>query len=304
MSLDFLLFLSGLAVVAKFSTVAVESAVKLSQITGMSKTLIGFIFIGLSTSLPELAVGVVSSLGNNGHLSAGNVIGANITNLTLILGLMAFTGFNLGKIFSRQLKDAIAVTTGIALILLFMGTATLLFGLFCVCLYYTSSAAIAKRGIAIGDVNAESAKAAIRLLASVAAVVTGAYIVTNSAVTMSEMLGISSPILGATILSIGTTLPELSVNVAAVKKRNISLAVGDTIGTITSNLALILGVAIMINPISITRDILFLAAFLAAINSIVYVLAGRMTFWLKESLLLISLYVLYILFAVVGTKLL
>lgn len=300
MALDFLLLLLGLAVVAKFSTIVVDSAAKLSQITGISRTVIGFIFIGIATSLPELSVGVISSLEREGELSVGNLLGANVTNLTLILGFMAFIGFNLGKIYSQQLKRAIAVTAGIAVMLISLGTAGFLFGVFLLSVYYVFSVAIMREGFAVGEVNTlEAAKSALKLIISVAIVVASAYVATNSAIALAAVLGVSSTIIGATIISVGTTMPELSVNIAAVRKRNIPLAIGNTIGTITANLALILGVVAMMNPVLISADAVLLGLILVAISSIVYVLADRMVFGIKEALFLSSVYIIYLLLLLV-----
>ncbi len=295
--LELFLFLSALAVVAKFSTVVVDSATKLSQVTGISRTVIGFAFIGVATSLPELSIAVISSLEKQGALSLGNVLGANIMNLTLILGFMAFIGFNLGSVYSQQLKRAIAIAAGIAFMLLFSSTAGFLFGAFLLSVYYLVFAALIRDGfVSAGNVSAfDAAKSAVKLLTSVFIVVAAAYVVTNSALLLASDIGISAPLIGATIISVGTTMPELSVNVAAVKKRNISLAVGDLIGTLVANLALVFGIAAMINPITISQDILSLAVISLLAYSVVYVLSRRMVFGLKESLLLISMYVLYIL---------
>lgn len=297
MLIDFLLLLAGIAVVAKFSSIVADAAVTLSRITGISRTVIGFIFIGLGTSLPELSIGVISSLENHGTLSVGNLLGANITNLTLILGLMAFIGFNTGNIYSLKLRQTLAATAGISFILIYTGSAGFLFGLFLLCIYYVFSTAIIKDGFVAGEKTdtAEAVKAAIKLIVSVAIVVTAAYVTTETAIGLAVSWGIADSIVGATIISIGTTMPELGINVAAVRKRNISLAIGDTIGTIISNLALILGIVTMINPVVITADIIVLGIMSIAVCSFVYLLSLRQKFGIKEAVILVSMYIIYIL---------
>lgn len=294
---DLLLLLSALVIVGKFSSVIVDSAVRLSQITGISRAVIGFIFIGVGTSLPELAIGIISSLERQGALSVGNLIGANVTNLTLILGIMSFIGFNLGKIYAQKMKRAVALTAGITFILILGGVTSFLFGLFLVCVYYLFFATIMKEGFVLDNrINGSVARAALKLVISISIVVAAAYVTTNSAVALASVLGIASPLIGATLISIGTTVPELSVNIAAIKKRNIPLAVGDSIGTIVSNLALILGIVSMINPVIISAEIAALGITSILACAIVYVLAGRMAFGLKEAFFLSSFYVLYLLF--------
>jgi cation:H+ antiporter len=126
-------------------------------------------------------------------------------------------------------------------------------------------------------------------------VVASAYIVTHSAITISKNFGIAEAILGATILSIGTTLPELSVNMAAIKKRDIGLAIGDTIGSLVTNLTLILGISSIINPITISNLESFLLGFFVLVSIIILFLATRMRFDKWTGVVLISIYVAYIL---------
>jgi len=300
--MELLLLIAGLVVVGKFSSVVVESAIKLSQITGISRAVIGFIFIGIGTSLPELSIGIISALESRPELSAGNLLGANIMNMTLILGLMAFVGFNLGKIYAQKMQRALMLTTVVSLIIAMMSVTSFLFGAFLVCVYYLFFATIMKEGFVLGDkINgSDAAKTALKLTVSIVIVIAAAYVTTNSALALSGSLGLSSSIIGAAVLSIGTTMPELSVNIAAIRKRNIPLAVGDSIGTIVSNIVLIMGIVSMITPVIVSAEIIILGVISILAYSTVYIMAGRMAFGIKEGLLLLSFYVAYIFYLVLG----
>lgn len=294
------IFIISLAVLAKFSILVVNAAAELSQTTGISRTFIGFIFVGLATSLPEFSIGIISSIENMGEISVGNLLGANITNLTLILGVMAFIGFNMGKIYSRQIMDAALAVAGICLMLVLIGGAGLIFGVFLLCVYYIFSSSVMKHGFVSGDVvsTPQAAKTAAKLVLFVAVVVISSYVITDSAVLLASDLGIPAAIIGATIISVGTTLPEMSVNIAAVMKRNISLAIGDTTGTVVSNISMILGTVVLINPVAVSADIAALALALAAVSGVVYFMANRQVFGMKESAILVSIYAAYMFYFV------
>ncbi|MBI2076608.1 MAG: sodium:calcium antiporter [Candidatus Aenigmarchaeota archaeon] len=290
----FLLMLS-LLVLVKFSNVTVDSAARLSKVSGISPTIIGFIFIGISTSLPELAIALASSLQGEGQLSLGNLIGANIYNLTLILGLMSFVGFSTTKILSSQMKYAAFMTTLIAAFLIYTRISGFVFGLFLLALFYMFAASIKKVSIPYRKKSENVSKNILKLIFAVSAVVISARVATDSSVLVAASLGLSEAMIGASLLALGTTLPEMSVNIAAVRKRNIALAVGDTVGTIMANLALVAGVASMINPITITSDITGLLIMLMSANAIFFYLARKMQFGFRQGSLLLSAFAIYLL---------
>lgn len=297
MILNIFLLLLGLLILIKSSSITIDRAVKLSKLSGISQLAIGFIFIAVITSLPELSIGIISSLQGNGILSMGNLIGANISNLTLVLGSIAFIGFNLGKIYSRQIEQSVIITTAIAIFLIILGNAGFIFGIFCLAIFYIFSSSIAKVAIEVeveGIKSLEIIKAVFHLLLAISFVIIAAYIVTNSSIALAESLGITESVIGATILAIGTTLPELSVSLAAARKRNISLAIGNIVGSMITNLTLILGVVSLINPIVFGHDIITALSFLIAVNLIFLLLAHRMKFGIREGVALLSIFILYL----------
>ena len=93
---DLAILLVFTAILVKSSDIVIINAIRLSNILKINQAAVGFIFIAISTSLPEITIGILSALNGNSLLSVGNVIGANITLMTLVIGIMAFFGFNLG----------------------------------------------------------------------------------------------------------------------------------------------------------------------------------------------------------------
>jgi len=300
MAWDILLLAVGIIFLVKFSDVTIERAAHLSKLTGISHFAIGFIFIAVSTSLPEFSIAVISALAKENDLSLGNLVGANITLLTLIIGLLAFVGFRPSKKDFLELDLAVIITSIVALFLLATKVSNLAVGIFAVILFYVFSEQIVSKGIDIGMNNnkglpvVDKVKASLELVASVLVVVASAYIVTQSAINISKTFGIAETILGATILSIGTTLPELSVNTAAIRKNDIGLAVGDTVGSIVTNLTLILGISSIINPIIIGRIESFILALFVLVSLVFLFLATRLEFDKWTGVILIAMYIVYL----------
>ena len=299
MIFEALAFSIALIVLAKSSSITIEKAVKLSQLSGINQIAVGFIFIAVATSLPELSIAIISSLQGEGILSVGNLVGANITNIALIIGLASLVGFNLGKIFSARIEQAVIATAVIAFFMLVLGKISLVFGIFCVVLFYLFLSSVMKDGFVVGNGNdkikiLEKLKAAIYLLLAVSVVVISAFVVTDSAVKLSRILGIAESLIGATVVAMGTTLPELSVGIAAIRKRNISILVGDLVGSLVTNLTLILGIVAVINPLAIDKGIFAALASFIAISLVFLLLSYRMKFGFREGFILLSLYTIYL----------
>ena len=298
MEIEFLLLAAALLVLVKSSNATINSAVRFSALTGISQLALGFILISVATSLPEFSIAVLSSLRGEGILSLGNLAGANIANLTLIFGLMSFAGFNLGKIYSVKIDQAIIATSFIALYILVFGVADSTIGLFGIAVFYLFSATVMKEGFAAsadaGIKTVETIKSLFYLMVSILIVLLSAHVVTDSAIKLSRLLGIAESVIGATVIAIGTTLPEMSVGIAAIRKGNVSLAVGDTIGSIVANMSLILGAAALLNPIALDFETAAILASLIAVNIIFLLLVYRMDFRRKEGIFLLSLFASYI----------
>ncbi len=299
MILEVLVFSIALLVLAKSSSITIDKAIRLSQLSGINQMAIGFIFIAVATSLPELTIAIISSLKGEGILSVGNLAGANITNIALIIGLASLVGFNLGKIFSERIGQAIIATIAIAFFVLALGRIEAVFGIFCILIFYLFSSSVMKEGMAVSNIGnkikiLEKIRASAYLLLSVSVVVISAYIVTDSAIKIANILGIAESLIGATILSLGTTLPELSVGIAAVSKRNISILAGDLVGSLITNFTLILGIVAILNPLAIDRSIFAALSSFIAIGFAFLFLSYRMKFGFKEGFILLSLYTLYL----------
>lgn len=301
MILQLILFLTGLFFLIKFSSIAIEKSVKFSRLTGISEMTIGFILIAVSTSLPELTIAIFSSFHGEGLLSFGNLAGANVSNLALVFGILGFIGFTIKKKDLAKIYEAIIFTSTVAFFILVLGAVDLVVGLFLLILFYMFAKSVIKDGFNGGSNDKmtelktiELVKSVIYLLISLAVVVISAKIITDSAIALAHMLGVTESLIGATILAVGTTLPELSVGIMAVRTKNMELAIGDGIGSIVTNLTLVLGMAAMINPIVLSASQNTLLLLLFAVNVIFLFLASRMKFGRKEGIALLLIYAAYL----------
>jgi len=303
MIFDIILLVIGLILLVKFSSVTIQNAVKLSRLTGVSEMTIGFILIAVSTSIPELTIAIISSLRGEGLLSFGNLVGANISNLALIFGILGLIGFAIKKKDLIEIYEAVLLTSVVAVFAIALRRIDLAFGVFLLIVFYVFAKGAIKSGINgkgkfSGLETIEITKAIFYVIVSVAVVIISAKIVTDSSIGLAQSLGIAESLIGATILALGTSLPELSVGIMAIRKGNVGLAVGDGLGSIVANLTLVLGIAALIHPMDIGFSQVSLLWMLLIVNCIFILLASRLKFGKKEGAALLAIYILYLLIVV------
>ena len=300
MILQILMLLAGFAILLKASDYTVKNSIILSRQTGVSQIIIGFVFVAIGTSVPELSIAIVSSLNGHGSLSFGNIIGANVANLTLIFGTMAILGLKIEKKRLIEINQAIIFTAIVSVFIIYSSTINAAFGIFLLIIFYAFS-----RSVVMEEEDIEKrvhkkhdrkkiAMTAIHLVASIAAVVIGAEFITNSSVQVAEFLGLGSTMIGATLLAAGTTIPEFSVGIMALRRNDVNLAIGDSIGSIVTNITLILGIASIINPIHVDATGRFAAMSLIAISGIFLLFASRLKLKKEHGVMLIICYVIFL----------
>ena len=274
-------------ILARASTMVVDNVVALSRFFNINQLAIGFVLLAVSTSLPELAVSVVSSSGGEGAIAAGNVFGSNIANILLILGVCASVyGLRISK---RDMKDiglVLLLTTVISVYIIFNSSVSLralglveglvLLTIFGVYIWLMLKRRSFGNSNTNGKVTKKDALHAFILFGiGVVGVLVSSSFVVSSAVGLARMMGIAESFIGATIIAIGTSLPELSIELQAVRKKHYGVALGDAIGSNMANITLVLGTAAAINPIVINLPV-FIAALLFAViaNTLLFYVAA------------------------------
>ncbi|MFA4983118.1 MAG: hypothetical protein WC588_02775 [Candidatus Micrarchaeia archaeon] len=295
-------------ILAKSSEVVVESAVKLARFFHIGTLAIGMLLVAVSTSLPELSVSVVSSSAGEGAIAAGNVFGSNIANILLILGLgAALYGFRVDKESLKDIGIVLVLTTAISAYVLFhslvFGSALGLYegvALLIIAGWYGMRMLSKKRmdgGHAEKEVTRHEGMVAFLLFfAAIFIVIISSSFVVSSAVELADAFGLAKSFIGATIIAIGTSLPELTIDLQAIRKKQYGLALGDAIGSNMANITLVLGVAAAINPITVTLGVFVAALLFAVVANIAffYVAAIKKAFGRREGIAMLLLYALYL----------
>jgi len=292
----------GLIFLIKGSVVFVEGAANAALIVGVSEHIIGITLVAFATSLPELATASVASIQNEGILAFGNVIGSNIANICLVLGFSAL----LIKIqpSKESMRDVIFMNLVVALLILVIIDKKIdridsliffvAFGGYFIYLYRT---------IKVGSTKKEGsvAKEFVLIIIGLIGVVIGAYLLVDGAVRISIFLGLSTAVIGLTIVAVGTSLPELATSVAAAAKGKIDISLGNVLGSNIINILLVLGVAALFNDIDLTvlpahqLDTLFMTTFpiliFASVLTFVY---AKRKITRVQGLFLLGIYVVFI----------
>ncbi|MCX8199931.1 MAG: sodium:calcium antiporter [Candidatus Micrarchaeota archaeon] len=279
--IEIITLIVSIAILAKAASVVVENAVTLSNFFGIGQLAIGFLFISICTTLPELSVSVISSTFGQGAISAGNVFGSNIANILVILGTgAALYGLKIHKEDIKDIGIILVLTTTVSSYVIFNSLVSghalgflegvILIMLFCGYIIYM----ITKRKLRMdgkGITKRDAFYAFLYFMGGLILVLVSSGFVVESAVGISRELNIAESIIGATIIAFGTSLPEFSVSLQAIRKKHYGIALGDIIGANMTNLTLVLGAAAAINPIDVILPV-FIAALLFAIIANIFLM--------------------------------
>lgn len=263
MFLQFVLVIAFLAGILIFSKYATKYAIDIANILGTSYFTIGFVLVAISTSLPEFFVGIQSSLIGHVEIAITDVLGSNIANIALIMGLMAFVyGFKVSNIELKRNSIFLLMMGAIPLFFLISNSLSVFEGLILVGVFFMYIHHLLKierhpLGVEKLDKEVKYRKwtferihTFLKSLALFAVAIAGTLICSNELVTNSvyliETLFIPPAFVGATIIAIGTSLPELATSWRAVQKGHTNLCFGTLIGSCITNLSLVLGTSAIV----------------------------------------------------------
>ncbi len=247
--MDFIFFVIGLLVLLKGASIFTDNASRIAKSIGVSDIVIGLTLVAFTTSLPELAVSVLSAFRGIPGIALGNVIGSNIANIGLVLGIAAIVtpGIATRKSELRQSYIMIAVTF-IAILFLIDGLTPidgiiLVAGLFGY-VYYLYKDKDLKENIIEKIVDRSSLPKGLTLcMIGAAGVLIGAELMVGASTRIASGFGITESVIGLTIIAIGTSLPELATSITAALKKLEGIALGNIIGSNIFNLMMVMGLS-------------------------------------------------------------
>ena len=250
----------GFVLLVKGADWFVEGAASIADKFGIPQIVIGLTIVAMGTSAPEAAVSISAALKGSAEITIGNVVGSNILNVLIILGLTSVVR----TIFVQRttIYYEIPMVIGVTVLLVVMGLlnnvvsrleGVILMG--CMVVYMMYLLRLAKRGtIENEELDAYAEKSSMGkliflVIVGVAAIVWGSDIAVNAATSIARIFGMSERFIGLTIVALGTSLPELVTSVTAALKGNSDIAVGNIVGSNLFNIMFVVGITAIITPV-------------------------------------------------------
>ncbi len=248
-----LLGLGGLVVLLAGAELLVRSGTRLAARWGLSPTVIGLTVVSIGTSLPELAIGIGAARADSAGLAVGNIVGTNVVNLLLVLGIGALLRpVVLDRGAARVDLPAMVGATLLLVVLGVDGRLDLLDGLLLLLAAVVYLVLVLRRGGVADEADAGTPGTVLRdgplLLLSLVLVVVGAELLVDGAAEVARDLGVSEAVIGLTVIAVGTSAPELVTMVVSTVRGAPGIAVGNVVGSSVLNIALVLGVTVLATP--------------------------------------------------------
>ena len=323
MILNLAFFVIGFFMLYYGANLLVKGSSSLAQSLNLTPLVIGLTVVAFGTSAPELVISVVSSIKDKSMIAVGNVIGSNICNIALVLGVSALIQPIKGH--RSVIRRDIPIMLGISFYLLLISFnskigrlegASLFGGIIVYTLFnYYMAIKDSRREFSDGSVAFESAVKEIEYVTSrtrqivlivvgITGVIIGAKILIDAAVIIMKNFGVSEKFIGLTIVALGTSLPELATSVVAALRKEMDISIGNLVGSNVFNILSVLGAASLVRPISIP------GGFIASGLLIDYLVMMFISFlpWLmmrktstvtrKDGLILLSCYIGYVVYLI------
>ncbi|MFB0568897.1 MAG: sodium:calcium antiporter [Nitrososphaeria archaeon] len=294
----------GLAVLVLSSDKAVDHSLKIASAWGVPPLMMGLLLGSVGTDLPEMANSITACALGHGDIDVGDSLGSVLTQITLVLGLVSFLG---GKFRVKRREIAVIGACQILALIISVsivekGYFTRLNALFLVVswpifMLITGSymaGKVVQDELAVERTGRKVSRDFIIALLGFIGVAVGSYVVVRSVITLSEAYGLPEYLTGFFILSIGTSLPELVVEVTAIRKKEYEFAIGDAIGSCIVDASLSIGIGQLLFPTRVSGGLAMVTGTYAIFASIVVLaaLALREKLDRKSGLLFIAIYLL------------
>lgn len=318
--MSYLLLLVGFILLVKGADYLIDGGTELSTLFGVSPLFIGLAVTSIGTSAPEAAVSIKAAIISHPSISFGNILGSNIANIGLVLGLAAllYTLPTRNSTIKKELPFSLFITFVLLLLLrddwFFKGIPSLsridgaiLLGFFSLFLFYLYRMALSDRKKLLIEKNIshieyskrELLKASLITIIGITGIILGGHLVVNNAIIIARSLGVSETLISVTIVALGTSLPEMVTSLMAVKKNKWDIAIGNVVGSNIFNILFVLGLSSIIRPIQFSTiafpDLLIVIGISIILLPFIHT---RHRLSRKEGGVLLLIYIAYIVFAV------
>ncbi|MGY5239856.1 calcium/sodium antiporter [Clostridium tertium] len=315
--MSYLILIIGFILLIKGADIFVDGAAKIAKKFGIPSIIVGLTIVSLGTSAPELSVSLIASFEGNNGITIGNVLGSNIFNTLMVLGVTAIIMPIVIKKNSVIKDYIINIVVSIVLLVLTFGRVLLnkeaaltrISGiiLLILCTIYTvyliKSAKSRKEEDSEEEEDIKILSCIIKIILGIIGIIAGGNLVVSSASDIAYSFGLSDKLVGLTIVAVGTSLPELVTTMIASIKGENDIAIGNVLGSNIFNILLILGVSSSINAIPISSSLLIDILFLIVISIIlgIFMFKGKkdkLKLYKLEGLILVLLYIIYMIYII------
>lgn len=313
--MPYILLIVGLLFLIKGGNYLVDGGASIAKRFNISNIVIGLTIVAFGTSAPELIVNIIASINGNSDIAVGNIVGSNIVNILLILGITALiypVSVKKGTTWKEIPFTLLAVIVlgiiandmfldGYSFSIISRGDGLVLFLFFIIFMYYTFGISKAEGE---GDNVKQFGKAMSfgMVIGGLVALTLGGRWFVDGATQLARLWGVSEAMIGLTVIAVGTSLPEFATSVIAALKKNSDIAVGNIVGSNIFNIFWILGVSALINPINYSLALNFDLIVLVITTTLLFIFMfigtkHRLDRW--QGVIFIALYVLYIILLIV-----
>lgn len=312
----YILLIIGFVLLIKGADFFVDGSSNIAKLLRIPSILIGLTIVAFGTSSPEATVSIIAAMEGSSDVSLGNIVGSNIFNLTLVVGIAAFI-FPL-KVENETIRKEIPFTLlASAVLLILMGDVELqgisdnlltrsdglIFLLFLsIFMYYVIEVALKSRGKSSDEkipADIKWGKNILITLLGLAGIIIGGQMVVTNGTEIAYSLGMSETLVGLTIIAIGTSLPELVTSIAAALKKESEIALGNIVGSNIFNILFVLGASSLITPLAVNGKV-FIDVIIMILLTVLLLVFSRTNFKIgkREGMTLAIVYIVYLVYII------
>lgn len=314
--MEFVWLIVGFVLLIKGADWMVQAASKLARSFGVSTMIIGLTVVALGTSMPEAAIGIMSSINQANQLTLGDVIGSSVANIALIIGFSALLKplSIQPRTMSRDIPLSILIQIIFIIFLLTgkgidrMEAIILLLGFVSFLIYLARSSKtdvnlpvdlLAENDSKEKEVSTKRLRDFLITLIGMAGVIIGSKLIVDNSILIATGFGLSEAMIGVTIVALGTSLPELVVSIVSASRKEHELMVGNIIGSNIFNILFVLGISATIYPIAFTGN-LWVNLLLMIITSVMFLVMARRKNRISrpEGVILLCFYLVFFILAI------
>ena len=305
--LQFVLLIVGFVFLIKGSDFFVDGASSIASLLKIPTIIVGLTIVAFGTSAPEAAVSITSAITGNNAMAVSNVIGSNLFNILMVIGISALLGELLMEksVLNKDLPFLVGITILFAAFIIIGWNVSQIEGIILLIILIAYVAYLIKSAKKSDNANVvEKPKftlpqSIIFIIIGLAGIVLGGDLVVNSASDIAIALGMSETLVGLTIVAIGTSLPELVTSLTALKKGENQLVIGNVIGSNIFNILFVLGASSAITAISLDSSMLIDVTFMVFVTVLCFIFGKTQDkFDRKEGAILVALFIGYMIFAI------